>query len=112
MKSFYKMVVVIGLLLVLGSVFVPSSRGIPIDRILVSHSQEWQLKFVTPDSRLPGLTEEAGKAWLLRFLRGVHNDLMTNAGWAATSLSLIVLGILGWRREIFFEKKFGLAVRS
>src|SRR5437660_1698770 len=103
MKSFYLIVVVSGLLLFLCSFLVPASRGIPIDRILVSHSQEWQFKFTTPDNRLAGLAEGAGKAWLLHFLRRVHNGLTITAAWAITSLSFVALGVLGWRRETCFE---------
>lgn len=105
MKSFYLMVIVIGLLLILGSALVPPSRGIPIDRRLISHPEDWQLNFTTPDSRLVGLTEGDGKAWLLHFLRDVHDNITITAAWATTSLSFILFGVLGWRRELCFERK-------
>jgi hypothetical protein len=105
MKFLYLIVFVSGLLLIAGSLLVPAARGIPIDRMLISHSEEWQLKFTTPDGRLAGLAEDAGKAWLLHFLRRVHNDPTTVAAWATASLSLVVLGFLGWRRELCFERR-------
>jgi hypothetical protein len=107
MKSFYLMVALIGLVLILGSIVLPSSHGIPIDRMLVSHPQEWRLKFATTENRLEGLTEDEGKARLMHFLHGVHDGFTATKTWAAaTSLALIGLGILGWRREISFERKF------
>jgi len=104
MKSFYLLTVICGVLLTLGSCIVPASSGFPIDRMLVSHPQEWQLTFTTPDRRLARLPEDAAKARLLHFLHSAHDDSTNRAAWLTTSLSLVLFGVLGWRRELHFER--------
>lgn len=105
MKSFYSIIVVCGFLIVLSSCFIPSSRGIPIGTMLLSHPQEWQFKFVSPDHKLAGIGEDAGKALLLCHLRRSQNDFSTSANWGTTALSLVLFGTLGWCRERSFEKE-------
>ena len=84
---------------------MPASRGLPIDGFLVRTADKWGFDFRSPDHKLLGRGEEDSKTKLLAYIEDRRENLPAMFGWLTAYLVTLIFSFLGWRREVFFEKK-------
>lgn len=106
MTAIYRALFFVSLSLLIASLYLPPSHGIPIGRRLSGQPESWSLTFSTPDHRLIGATEEQSKKMLLSYLHdhGPGNESFWS-GLTAPAIVAAVFSLVAWRRERDFRHR-------
>ncbi|CAN5583037.1 hypothetical protein BH09VER1_BH09VER1_40200 [soil metagenome] len=105
MKNFYQFSFYVSFVLLLSSFIFPATSGIPIETRLL-RTDQWELKFNSPDHLLMGADEEFSKTKLIEFLRHYHSIYAYGIAWLSAALLVATLfSLVGWRRENYLERR-------
>jgi len=105
MKILYVNLLFIASLVFLGSVTIPPSHGIPVDKRLLMNSDSWTFRFNTTDHLLIGWPEDQSKIRLLDYLRDHRSRDFSPLNWlSAASVIAMIFSFIGWRRERKLQK--------
>ena len=108
MISIYRALFILSVLLVLASLILPTSRGVPIGMSLTSQPESWNFTFGAADHRLNGVTEEETKQKLLLYLNDhLLRDEASLHGVTTPALVAAVFSFIGWYRERDFQRRTG-----
>jgi hypothetical protein len=106
MITLYRALFVVSLFLVMASLILPASHGIPIGKRLSSQPESWDFTFSTPDHRLKGATEGESKGMLLSYLRDHRfSDEAPLSGLTAPAIVAAIFSLVAWRRERDFQRR-------